>query len=122
MVEAPIMPLCSVSEDINKTGALTQTEPLAIYDYLKIKEASKAENAGRKLPISAYDNISGTISAAKMGRNPPTMSPHSSPTSLTESQIMEFQKNAPPVPDWIKAQLPPGVNENVKKICPLKPI
>lgn len=66
MVEAPIMPLCSVSEDINKTGALTQTEPLAIYDYLKIKEASKAENAGRKLPISAYDNISGTISAAKM--------------------------------------------------------
>lgn len=33
---------------------------------------------------------------------------------------MEFQKNAPPVPDWIKAQLPPGVDENVKKNLPIK--
>jgi hypothetical protein len=85
-------------------GVHAKTEPLAIYDYLKIKESAKTERVDKKLPISAFDAAHGSMTAPS---RPP---PPSMPPPLTPEKIAEYQKSAPPVPEWIKAQLPKGVS------------
>ncbi|KAL3121107.1 hypothetical protein niasHT_005367 [Heterodera trifolii] len=105
-----------------------RAEPYAIYDYLRIKQESMPETARRTLPHSERDSVvaktrravppppvgssGGSPFSTKSsvgGHCPPGYQPPPVPPRRSGSADSALAAKAPPVPDWIVRQLPPGV-------------
>uniref|UniRef100_A0A183BTP3 Protein kinase domain-containing protein n=1 Tax=Globodera pallida TaxID=36090 RepID=A0A183BTP3_GLOPA len=115
MMSGPKQALCSTSEEstaAKQGGELSRAEPYAIYDYLRIKEESKPEGARRTVPYNEHDAVVGRTRRAAPpphGGSPFSTKPGVGGNCGSADSALDSAAKAPPVPDWIVRQLPPGV-------------